>query len=61
MKYTEQKNKYVFCKDGAYYALTLKQVNEINELSTEIILSTAKGNKLWHKVQLMWKILTNHS
>ncbi len=53
--YTKKnEDRYVFCKDGLFHlALNLKQVNEINKLSTEIIVNSQKGNKLWHRVKLV--------
>lgn len=34
--YEKRKDKYVFCKDGAYYSMTLKQVHEMANLFDEI-------------------------
>ena len=58
MKYEKRADKYIFTKDGAYFALTLKQVNEISMLSTKIVLDSQKGNKLWYKIKFLWKVLT---
>jgi len=34
--YEKRKGKYVFCKDGVYYSMTLAQVHEMASLSDEI-------------------------
>lgn len=37
MTYEKRGDKWVFCKDGVYFAMTFDQVHEMNELTDGII------------------------
>jgi hypothetical protein len=40
--YSIKGDKYVFCKDGVYFSLTLEQVSEMNMLFDEIYKNVNK-------------------
>ena len=38
-KYLDQKGIYVFCRNGIYWALTPEEVQEMNQLTGELLAS----------------------
>jgi len=40
--YNIRKNKYIICKDSAYYALTIEQVYELKNVLNQIINTQEK-------------------
>jgi len=51
MKYIENKNKYVFHKDGVYFVMTLDQVEKMKNLCEEILSKSDKA-QLTEKLKL---------
>lgn len=45
MKYALKNNKYVFCKEGVYFALTKEQVAEMRDSCEEILNAEGTPDK----------------